>query len=206
MSKLARIAAASIAASFLFLPACGSQPETLQEKISEAGDWWNEPGSIRDTLAAVGMANVRGTAQGQARNRAEVDARGKLAAAAKAKVQSLMSNWYKEAGDNLDERTLSSYANDEGLIRQMTDLDLIGARVAKYKLVGDQQYVLMVIDDPAKWTKQVGASAKDRALKDETLFKTEVMKRDFEEKLDKLINKDTETAAKAAEKFQAYVK
>lgn len=204
---LTRCALPVLAASVVVLAtSCGGSPETLREKVEEVGDWVDNPGDIRDTLAAVGAARLLGNVS-SARNRAEADARAKMAATAKSKVQSLMSNWFKEAGDNLDQKSMSSYMNDEGLIRQLTDTEIIGARAAKYTVRGDTQYVLMVIDDPAKWTQQVGSSVKDKILKDETLFKTEVMKRDFEEKLDKLINRDAAAATEAQQKFEKnYVK
>jgi hypothetical protein len=194
---------------FFFAAGCGGAPETLAERVEEVSDWIDNPGDIRDTLAAVGSAKILGNVS-SARNRAEADARAKMAATARAQVQSLMSNWFKETGDNLDERTVASYMNDEGLIRQLTDTEIIGARPVRYKDRGGVQYVLMVIDDAAKWTQQVGTSVKDKILKDQTLFKTEVMKRDFEEKLDKLINRDAQAAGQAAEqleqKFKPFVK
>lgn len=185
----------------------GGAPETLRDKVDEiGGDWIDNPGDIRDTLAVVGSARIVGH-ESNARTRAMGNARAQMAATARAQVQSLLSNWFKETGDLLDERTMSSYMNDESLIRQLTDTEIIGARAAKFEKRGNTQYVLMVIDDPAKWTQQVGTSLKDKVLKDETLFKTEVMKRDFEEKLDKLINRDAEAASDNLKKYeQNYVK
>lgn len=207
MFKLARCVLPVLAGSLAFVAtSCGSTPSTFQEKVAEAGNWIDNPGDIRDTLASVGASRVMGNIS-SARNRAELDARQKMAATARAKVQSLLSNWFKETGDMLDDRTMSSYMNDEGIMRQLTDTEIIGARAAKYEVRGDTQYVLMVIDDPAKWTQQVGSSLKDKVLRDETMFKTEVMKRDFEEKLDKLINRDAEAATEAKQKFEKnYVK
>jgi|SRR5688572_5542195 len=189
----------------LFTPGCGGAPETLAERVDEVDNWIDNPGEIRDTMAAVGSARILANPS-SARTRAEVDARAKMAATARAQVQSLMSNWFKETGDMLEERSMSSYINDEGLIRQLTDTEIIGASPAKYAVRDNTQYVLMVMGDPAKWTQQVGTSVKDRVLRDQTLFKTEVMKRDFEEKLDKLINRDAEAAEQAAEKIKHYVK
>src|SRR5690606_22158653 len=194
------------ASTMLLFPAgCSGGPSPLEERVEEAGDWWDNPGAIRDTMAAVGSARIMGNPSA-ARNRAEADGRAKLAASARAQVQSLMSNWFKETGDMLDERSMSSYINDEGLIRQLTDTEIIGAKPVKYKTIGDVQYVLMVLDDPARWTQQVGSSLKEKVLKDNPLFKTEVMKREFEEKLDKLINRDADAAEQAVERMNAYVK
>ena len=185
---------------------CGSAPDPVTSGPVATGDWIDNPGNIKDVLTATGSAKILGNPSA-ARTRAEADGRAKIAASAKALIQSLVSNWAKETGDMLDDRTVSSYLNDEILIRQITDAEIIGARSAHYATRDGVQYVLMVVDDAAKWTKQVGSSLKNRALKDETLFKTEVMKRDFEEKLDKLINRDAEAANKATESFkQAFVK
>lgn len=206
MFKLARIAAASMAASVLFVTGCGSSPETVAERVNEVANWMDNPGDIRDALAAVGVAPLVAN-EASARTRAEANGRAVLAATAKAKVQQLIENWYKETGDMLDEKTMSSYMNDEGITRQFTDLELIGARPIRYAKKDKSQYVLMIIDDPAKWTKQVASSVKDRAIKDETLFKTEVMKREFAEKLDKLVDKDAKAMGDARDKFQQnYVK
>ena len=92
-----------------------------------------------------------------ARTRAEADGRAKLAATARAQMQQLISNWAKETGDLLDEASVSSLLNDETLIRQVTDTELIGARAAQYAKRDGNQYVLVVMDDPAEWTKRVGA-------------------------------------------------
>lgn len=191
---------------FAFAAGCGGTPETVAEKIDEVSDWIDNPGDIRDTLAAVGSARIMGNPS-NARNRAEIDARNKMAASAKTKIESYATNWAKECGDMLDEKTMSSYINDESIIRQFTDTEIIGARPVRYKVRGEIQYVLMIIDDASKWTKQVGSSVKDRILKDQTLFKTEVMKRDFEEKLDKLINRDAAAANQSVEDVKkTYVK
>ena len=55
----------------------------------------------------------------------------------------------------------------------------------------------IVMDDPEEWTKRVGEGMRSRALQDQTLFQTEVLKRDFQQKLDELINRDAEAASKA---------
>jgi hypothetical protein len=209
MSTLAQRCAFLILTASLvaFTAGCSGGPETPQDRIAEVSDWIDNPGDIRDTLAAVGSARILGN-ESSARTRAEVDARAKMAATARAQVQSLMSNWFKETGDMLDEKSISSYLNDEGLIRQLTDTEIIGARAVKYEKRDNIQYVLMVIDDADKWTKQVGSSVKDKALKDQTLWKSEALKRDFEEKLDKLINRDAEVQQKQLEdvKQKYYVK
>jgi len=182
-----------LAVAALAAVGCASDKSQLAEHVAAVDNWIDNPGDIQDTLGTVGLAQIVGN-ESSARNRAEADGRAKMAATARAQVQSLMSNWFKEAGDNLDPKTLSSYMNDEGLIRQVTDVEIIGARPVKYAQRNGYQYVLMVIEDPEMWTKQVGASVKDQLLKDQTLFKTEVLKQDFEKKLDALINRDAQAA------------
>lgn len=200
-------AALVLSALWIATPSCGSAPDPKPVDATMAGDdWIDNPGGIKDVLTAVGSAPIVGN-KSAARQSAEANARGQMAANARAKVQQLISTWFKEAGDMLDERTKSSYVNNEGLVRQVTDEELIGSRVVKYKEREGYMYVLMVIDDPDKWTKQVGTSVRDRAIKDETLFKTEVMKQDFEKKLDALINRDADAATQAKVNLEkAYVK
>jgi hypothetical protein len=181
---------------FALLPACSSGPE--EATTVEPSVWINNPSMVAGAGAACGMAKILGN-EGNARTRAEADGRAKLAATARAQMQQLISNWAKETGDLLNKESVSSLLNDEALIRQVTDVELIGARAAQYAKRDGNQYVLMVMDDPAEWIKRVGAGMRSQALKDDTLFKTEVLKRDFEEKLDKLINRDAEKAVKAKE-------
>ncbi|MDG2150155.1 MAG: hypothetical protein P8N09_11600, partial [Planctomycetota bacterium] len=49
------------------------------------------------------------------------------------------------------------------------------------------------MEDPAKWTQFLGQSFKNQ-LKDSTLYKTEVLKNEFESKLDALIQRDADNA------------
>jgi hypothetical protein len=195
MNRLLSTAIASTCA--LLAVGCGSGPETLDEVQPET--WIDNPVMVEGVMAATGMAKILGN-EANARTRAEADGRAKLAATARAQMQQLISNWAKETGDLLNDSTVSSLLNDETLIRQVTDVELIGARPAKYVKREGNQYVLVVMDDPAEWTKRVGAGMRSRVLQDQTMFKTEVLKRDFEEKLDKLINRDAEAAAKAIER------
>lgn len=202
-----KLCAALIVSSFLLgTSGCGTATPDTPATTAATGDWWNNPGDIRDSLASVGSAKLMGNLS-NARTRAETDARAKLAASGRAKLQQLVQNWAKEAGDMLDEKTVSSYINDETLTRQLVDEELVGARPVRYQTEGEYVYALMIMDDPANWTKRVGSSLRDRAVKDETLFKTEVMKQDFEKKLDALINRDADAASKSKANFEkAYVK
>lgn len=191
-----RLLAPLIVSSCALLVGCSSGPEPMTE--IEPATWIDKPSMVEGAMAATGMAKILGN-EGNARTRAEADGRAKLAATARAQMQQLISNWAKETGDLLDEASVSSLLNDETLIRQATDVELIGARAVQYAKRDGNQYVLVVMDDPAEWTKRVGEGMRSRALQDNTLFKTEVLKRDFEEKLDKLINRDAEAATKAQE-------
>jgi hypothetical protein len=195
-SLMNRLLSPLIVSSCVILASCGSGPEPLNEVQPET--WIDNPTMVEGVMAATGMARILGN-EGNARTRAEADGRAKLAATARSQMQQLISNWAKETGDLLNDASVSSLLNDETLIRQVTDAELIGARAAKYAKREGNQYVLVVMDDPAEWTKRVGAGMRSRALQDQTLFKTEVLKRDFEEKLDKLINRDAEAATKAKE-------
>jgi hypothetical protein len=193
-SWMDRLFASLIVSSCALLVGCSSGPEPATEVEPEI--WIDKPSMVEDAMAAVGMAKILGN-EGNARTRAEADGRAKLAATARAQMQQLISNWAKETGDLLNEASLSSLLNDEALIRQVTDVELIGARVVQYAKRDGNQYVLVVMDDPAEWTKRVGEGMRSRALQDQTLFQTEVLKRDFQEKLDELISRDAEAASKA---------
>jgi hypothetical protein len=192
-----RLSVLSFCALVLATVGCASS-ENLKEGLSPEFEWWNEPGEIQDALVSVGSSKILGNMTA-ARNSAEADARAKIAQTVRAKIQSLVTNWFKEAGDNLDDDTLSSYINNEGLVRQMTDVDIVGARPVKYKTVDGYMFVLMVVEDPAQWTQFLGKSLKDQVLKDATLFKTEVLKNEFEAKLDALIQRDADNAKELVE-------
>ena len=192
LSNLRRLSVLSLCVLVFVTLGCASG-EQYHEGLSSDFEWWNEPGEIKDAMVAVGSTKMVGNITA-ARNSAEADARAKMAQTVQATIQSLVTNWFKEAGDNLDDATLSSYINNEGLVRQMTDIDVVGARVVKYKQVDGYMYVLMVMEDPAKWTQFLGRSVKNQVLKDSTLYKTEVLKNEFESKLDALIQRDADNA------------
>jgi hypothetical protein len=199
--------AAFAAGAFMLLPGCSSTPSTPGEAADEV-DWIDDPGSIRDFLAAVGGAPcINDLMVPRARENAVVQARAQLAATLKAKIESLSENWAKDVGDLLDERTISNYANNEALVRQLVNTELYGSRPVKYEQRGRNMYALVVLEDPQKWVHNVGNSLKDQALRDSTLFKTQVMKDEFEKKLDKLIERDANAAAEMASRFeQRFVK
>lgn len=110
-------------------------------------EWWKRPG-LFGKYATVGTAKVVAN-QAQARTRAEVDGRNKLAASIRSVIQSVQENWSQEAGDLLDEETLSSMLNDESFIRQMVDTTMMGSVVDRYEVADGYMYVLMKLEDAA---------------------------------------------------------
>jgi hypothetical protein len=186
-----------LAATSLVLMTMGCAATNPNDELYEGDEWMDTLPS--DVLASVGMAKIIGN-EAVARRTAEADGRAKIAETVEANIQSLMTNWFKEAGDNLDEATLSSYINNEGIVRQVTDVNIVGASPRIYRKRDGYQYVLIVVEDPMKWTELLGKSVKDTVLKDNTLFKTQVMKDEFEAKLDAAIN---DSAEKVAEKTAA---
>jgi hypothetical protein len=50
----------------------------------------------------------------------------------------------------------------------------------------------MVLRDPTEWVKNLANDVRDQALQDDTLFKTEVLKNDFRDRMDKLRNEQVE--------------
>lgn len=182
------------------LTSCGSTPDTPGAKADDVDNWIDNPGNIRDVLAVVGSAPILGN-EAAARTRAETNGRGQMAATLQTRIQSLMSNWFKETGDMLKADSVSSYVNDEGMVRQITNAEIGGARAIKYAKRGNTQYVLMVLDDPKQFVENVGAAVKDRALRDDTLLKTEGMKTEFERKMNELIEKDSENLQEKRDEF-----
>ena len=178
------------ALSLLVFASCGSAPDSAGGRADEVDNWIDNPGNIRDVLAVVGSAPILGNIAA-ARTRAEANGRGQMAATLQAKIQSLMSNWFKETGNMLNADSVSSYINDEGMVRQIANVEISGARAIKYEKRDNVQYVLMVLEDPGKFVQNVGNEVKNKALRDDTLLKTEGMKREFADKLDKLIQQDS---------------
>jgi hypothetical protein len=165
---------------------CSSTPEDPGE-ASEGMEWWNEPGSIKEYLAAVGAAPILNARMvRQARRGAEVDARAKLAATLKARITSLTENWDKSVGDMMNEKSFSAYVNDETFTRQYVDEELRGSQVVKYRQEGQTMYALLVLRNPAEWVDNIANELEEQALKDETLLKTEVLKDDFRKRMDAL--------------------
>ena len=152
---------------------------------------------LGDALATVGKAEILGNAA-SARVRAETDARARLSARGFVEIQSRVLSWLKELG-SFEASVASSIANTETLIRPLVDSGLAAARVVRYASRDGVQYALMVIDDPYKWTRDLGKSLTDMVVKDDTYFGTQVMKLDFEQKIQALIERDAKAAGAATD-------
>lgn len=174
--------AAMMAASLV--SGCGTPEKTDDGKIEVANEWWNNPGLIRDRLAVIGSAPIIGN-EANARDRAQTNGLGAMATVLGARVQQLRESWAKEVGDlAAGEESFTSLINDESITRVHTNLTIGGAHPHKFQKVGNTMYVLLVLQDPEKWTRNVVKDMKNRALADETLFKTQVMKDEFAKKMD----------------------
>lgn len=188
-----------------FVSGCGGGPQPApvsNTPMSEVDEWWNNPGFIQDHLAAIGVSPLlNARAEGPARTYAETDGRGKLAAVLKARMTQLVENWSKDVADLNKEASFSSYINNEAMTRQLVDATVKGAVPYRYKNTGTNVYVLMVLKDPSQWTKNLVDTVEEQALKDETLFKTEVMKNDFRNRMDKLRTEETEKVQTQQQNF-----
>lgn len=204
-----RLVSGAIAALLSFtlaLPGCSSGPEadgTGGGSVTAPDDWPNNPGLIQDHLAAVGIAPIINKGSiGPARTFAETDGRAKLAAALEARISQLVENWAKQVGDMNKERSFSDLINQEAITRQFVDATVRGAVPDRYKESDGNVYVLMVLKDPSIWTKNIIDNIEDQALKDETLFKTEVMKQEFRDRMDRLRKEETEAVRAKQQSFQ----
>jgi hypothetical protein len=169
-------------------------PVTTAEDVVATDAWWDNPGLIKTNLAAVGASPVMNEyTLATARQTSEVDGRAKIAAALKAKIESLVENWSKEVGDLAKgPASFTSLVNNESLVRQYTDTVLQGAMAHKYQRVGNTMYCLVVLQDAGKWTENVLQDVQDQALADETFWKSEVMKEDFRKRMDALKGREVE--------------
>ena len=189
MLRLVSRAALACGALCLLSLGCSSTENTSVDDVPglTVEEWWNNPGAVKDALTAVGSYPVTNElAIGQARQNAVINGRFELAAALKAKIDALSENWNKSVGDLSKPASFSNYTNDETMIRQHVDAVVQGAQAYKYKQVGSTMYVLMVLKSPGEWTQNVLDDATDDALKDATLFRTEIMKNDFRKRMDAL--------------------
>lgn len=194
--------AVAVLGATLVLGGC-SNTTTTEDLPGDPDEWWNNPGLIEDAMATVGMAPLLNPrAEGPARTEAEADGRAKMAAVLKAKMNQLVENWSKNVGDLNQEASFSSYINNEAMTTQFVDAQIAGAYPFKYKKTQHNLYVLMVLKNPEEWVANLADSIRDQALKDDTLFKTEVMKNQFRERMDKLKNADKQKIQEQREKME----
>lgn len=173
----------------------GDPPAVNPDNVRE---WWKRPGEL-GKYTSIGTAKVIGN-EASARNRADVDARNKLAASIKATIQSISENWAQEAGDLTDESSLSSMFNDETFIRQVVDTTLVGSVVDRYEHSGDYIYVLMKLENPDDFLGHLVSKLDEgSAAQDAALAETGARKSIARDRLDKVIQgeKDQIAAEKA---------
>jgi hypothetical protein len=166
-------------------------------------DWTDSPGAVTEYMAAVGAAPILNErSEPNSRTFAEADGRAKLAASLRTKINQLVENWAKDTGDLTQNASFASYVNNELLTRQFVDTEVGGAFAHKYCRQGNVMYVLLVLRDPAKWVQNLANTVRDTALQDEALWKTEVMKNDFRDRMDKLRDGQVQKYLKQNEAFQ----
>jgi hypothetical protein len=151
-------------------------------------EWWKRPGAL-GKYAAIGTAKIIGN-EASARNRADVDARNKLAASIKATIQSISENWSQEAGDLTDESTLSSMMNDETFIRQVVDTTLVGSVVDRYESNGGYMYVLMKLESPDDFLAHLVSKVDENSKQDDALAETNARKSILRDRLDTVIERE----------------
>jgi hypothetical protein len=193
----------AVAVLGLVLAGCDSAEIKTSELGGDPTEWWTNPGLIQDYLATVGVAPILNErAEGPTRTYAETDGRAKMAATLKAKINQLVETWSKDVGDLVREASFSSYVNNEAITRQFVDTTIQGAVPYKYRNDGKNIYVLMVLKNPEQWVANLSDTVRDSMLQDETLWKTEVMKNDFRNKMDALRNEQVNQYRKQSEELQ----
>jgi hypothetical protein len=202
MWNVVKVAVLGLALGLAFT-GCDSAEIKTSELAGNPEEWWNNPGLIQDYLATVGVAPLLNKrAVGPTRTYAETDGRAKMAATLKAKINQLVETWSKDVGDLVREGSFSSYVNNEAITRQFVDATIQGAVPYKYKEDGNNTYVLMVLKNPEQWVANLSDTVRDSMLQDETLWKTEVMKNDFRNKMDSLRNEQVDQYRKQSQDFQ----
>ncbi len=157
-------------------------------------EWWKRPGAL-GKYAAIGTAKIIGN-EASARNRADVDARNKLAASIKATIQSISENWAQEAGDLTDESSLSSMFNDETFIRQVVDTTLVGSVVDRYGSEGGYLYSLVKLENPDDFLSHlVSAVDEGSSAQDDALAETNARKSILRDRLDTVIQREKDQIA-----------
>lgn len=208
--------ASLLCAGVLFGAGCGDKKDGNGDGPKTAptaeDDWTNNPGDYTDALYAVGVAPMKSRlAEQNARSASYTNGQQQLAAALKAKIQSLGSTWSKSTGDASDEATIQELFNNEQFTRQIVDNTLAGARAVRYKIPTNppgNAYCLVALDGE-KYTKNVREAAGDALKKLRTEAMTDVRKAEAEKKLDELLDKEekriqqTEDAVLKARGIQA---
>ncbi|RME83192.1 MAG: hypothetical protein D6785_06975 [Planctomycetota bacterium] len=167
---------------------CNSTKPAPKPKVSTS-NWWEAPGNlqIRGYVAAfVGVANNQFNNLAAAQRSAELEAKRKIAAFLKTKIQSLSENWDKQAGDLLKKGSLSSFMNNETFTREFINTTLQGAMPLQYKNDGKNYYVLMGLraqDFMDKLGQQIESNL-------DTMLLTDAMKNQARNRLQKLINEE----------------
>ncbi len=181
----------------LFGAGCGGDKKDNEQTPKTAptaeDDWTSNPGDYTDALYAVGVAPMKSRlAEQNARSASYTNGQQQLAAALKAKIQSLGTTWSKSTGDAADEATIQELFNNEQFTRQIVDNTLTGARALRYKVptqLPANLYCLVALD-AEKYTKTVKDAAGDALKKLRTEAMTDVRKAEAEKKLDELLDKE----------------
>ncbi|MBN1444351.1 MAG: hypothetical protein JXA90_16690 [Planctomycetes bacterium] len=171
-------------------------------------DWVDNPGLIKDHLATVGSSPFLGNLS-QARDSAVANGRAQLAATLKTRVEQLIEDWAKTAGDlNRAKETLTALVNNETFTRQFTNTEVLGTRPVRYcpshsaeLKPGDTIYALVVLENPVTWQENIDDSFEDALLRDEILWKTEALKAGARDRMDAL---KKENEQRRLEQMRAY--
>jgi hypothetical protein len=195
MTTTSKVLIVALLAGLCVLSGCGGAPiVTDNREIVTTDEIWDNPGMIRDHLAAIGAAVHLGN-EAAARDSAAANGRAQLAATLKAEINQLIEDWSKQAGNLQIKQSLSSYINNENFTRQFVDTTIRGARAVKYARRGDTQYCLVILDveKTKEWYDQMSDALEQEALRDATLWKTEAMKSEARDRFEK-IKKEREEA------------
>jgi hypothetical protein len=188
------------------LVACKSKETKTDAALPSACSWVDNPGEVRDKLAAVGAAVNLGNIAA-ARDSAATNGRAQLAATLKAEINQLVEDWSKQAGNLKIKESLSSYINNENFTRQYVDTTIKGGRAVKYCSSGDTMYCLVILDTEGakEWYDKMGDAIEQEALRDATLWKTEAMKSEARDRFDALQKQKKEESAKKIEALKGAV-
>ncbi|RME04275.1 MAG: hypothetical protein D6805_03775 [Planctomycetota bacterium] len=181
----------------------GNTKNNSNTASAEENDWWNNPGdlNLKGYLScAVGASSLSEAGSvDDARSFAENSAAEKLAAQFGARIRALIETWSKSAGNRKVKASISQYFNNERAIQKFVNKTLKGLKPLKYKQVGDTIYVLMGLQI-SKALEAAYNDISENGIADQTLWKTEAMKRDFMGKMEKLAKEQEQKAKNLWEK------